>query len=247
MDVWKPKYMLPIAPLMIEHRTIERMTAVIREQAERSEAGEELDIRFIPAVVDFMRTYADRTHHGKEEDILFRTLKTKPMSADHRLILERLERDHAQARQMVGKLSSLGASHAEGHPSAAYEASMLMKDLVELYKKHIEEEDQRFFVPVMDYLSPDERNAMLTAFMDFDSRMIHEKYAKVAEDMGGDRPVHISREAEGRWRCRVCGYIYDPADGDRDGGIPPGTPFQSLPDDWVCPVCGASKDAFEHL
>ncbi|MCG7843883.1 MAG: rubredoxin [Methanomassiliicoccales archaeon] len=239
--------MLPIAPLMIEHRTIERMAAVMQEQAERLGTGGELDHRFIPAVVDFMRTYADRTHHGKEEDILFRALKSKRLSGDHRRILEQLERDHVQAREMVGKLNSIGMSHAEGRPSAAYEASMLMKDLVDLYHRHIEMEDQRFFVPVMDYFSPEERDAMLAAFMDFDSRMIHEKYAKVVEGLGGDRPAHISREAGGKWRCRVCGYIYDPMEGDRDGGIAPGTQFQDLPDDWVCPVCEASKDAFEHL
>ena len=47
------------------------------------------------------------------------------------------------------------------------------------------------------------------------------------------------------YRCRVCGYIYDPEKGDPDGGIPPGTEFEDIPDDWVCPVCGVSKDMFE--
>jgi len=45
--------------------------------------------------------------------------------------------------------------------------------------------------------------------------------------------------------CTVCGYVYDPADGDPDNGIAPGTKFEDIPDDWVCPVCGASKDQFE--
>ncbi|MBI5575985.1 MAG: SDR family oxidoreductase [Deltaproteobacteria bacterium] len=48
-----------------------------------------------------------------------------------------------------------------------------------------------------------------------------------------------------KWRCIPCGYIYDPELGDPDGGIEPGTPFESIPDDWVCPLCGASKDDFE--
>jgi len=47
-----------------------------------------------------------------------------------------------------------------------------------------------------------------------------------------------------KYVCEVCGYIYDPADGDADGKIPSGTAFESLPDDWVCPMCGASKDSF---
>ncbi|MBR8833491.1 MAG: rubredoxin [Stigonema ocellatum SAG 48.90 = DSM 106950] len=45
--------------------------------------------------------------------------------------------------------------------------------------------------------------------------------------------------------CAVCAYEYDPEVGDPDGGIAPGTPFEDIPDDWVCPVCGATKDQFD--
>jgi rubredoxin len=48
-----------------------------------------------------------------------------------------------------------------------------------------------------------------------------------------------------RYRCTICGYIYDPEKGDPESGIEPGTSFDDLPDDWVCPLCGASKDDFE--
>lgn len=47
--------------------------------------------------------------------------------------------------------------------------------------------------------------------------------------------------------CTVCGYIYDPEVGDPDSGIAPGTPFDDLPEDWVCPVCGADKSMFEEM
>ena len=50
-----------------------------------------------------------------------------------------------------------------------------------------------------------------------------------------------------KWRCSACGYEYDPDAGDTDAGIEPGTSFEELPDDWVCPVCGAGKDAFEKI
>ena len=46
-------------------------------------------------------------------------------------------------------------------------------------------------------------------------------------------------------RCTVCGYVYDPVVGDPDGGIKPGTPFENIPDSWVCPICGADKSQFE--
>jgi rubredoxin len=50
-----------------------------------------------------------------------------------------------------------------------------------------------------------------------------------------------------KWECRVCGYVYDPKKGDPDNGAPPGTSFDALPNDWVCPSCGASKDLFDKL
>jgi rubredoxin len=47
-----------------------------------------------------------------------------------------------------------------------------------------------------------------------------------------------------KYICNVCGYVYDPAQGDAAGGIEPGTPFDKLPADWVCPLCGVGKDEF---
>jgi len=50
-----------------------------------------------------------------------------------------------------------------------------------------------------------------------------------------------------KYQCIPCGYIYDPADGDSEAGIAPGTPFAGLPEDWVCPMCGADKSQFEKV
>lgn len=50
-----------------------------------------------------------------------------------------------------------------------------------------------------------------------------------------------------KYRCKICGYIYDPAKGDADSGVLPGTPFEQLPDTWICPICGATKDQFEKI
>ncbi|KAF5065258.1 rubredoxin [Proteiniclasticum sp. QWL-01] len=46
--------------------------------------------------------------------------------------------------------------------------------------------------------------------------------------------------------CTLCGYVYDPAVGDEDNGVAPGTPFEAIPEEWVCPLCGAGKDQFEE-
>ena len=48
----------------------------------------------------------------------------------------------------------------------------------------------------------------------------------------------------GKYVCGICGYVYDPAVGDPDGNIPPGVSFDKLPDEWVCPICGAGKSEF---
>jgi rubredoxin len=49
-----------------------------------------------------------------------------------------------------------------------------------------------------------------------------------------------------RWVCTICQYVYDPAEGDPDNGVAPGTAFEELPQEWVCPVCGAGKEVFEQ-
>ena len=65
----------------------------------------------------------------------------------------------------------------------------------------------------------------------------------------GQHPYALLVEIEGgemqKYECSICGYIYDPAKGDPDTDIPPGTAFEDLPDDWYCPDCGAEKDMFD--
>jgi len=65
-------------------------------------------------------------------------------------------------------------------------------------------------------------------------------------------PSYVAEKEEAvpkmaKYRCTVCEYVYDPELGDPDGGIKPGTPFEEIPDDWVCPVCGAAKSEFEKI
>ena len=50
-----------------------------------------------------------------------------------------------------------------------------------------------------------------------------------------------------KWKCMTCGYRYDPEEGDPDAGVEPGTRFEDLPDDWVCPRCGVGKDMSEKI
>jgi flavin reductase (DIM6/NTAB) family NADH-FMN oxidoreductase RutF/rubredoxin len=56
-----------------------------------------------------------------------------------------------------------------------------------------------------------------------------------------------SKPLGSKYYCNLCGYEYDPAEGDPENGIPPGTPFEDLPDDWTCPICGAEKEDFSEI
>lgn len=73
------------------------------------------------------------------------------------------------------------------------------------------------------------------------------KYLKLNPAVPAPGPLrHRNKNYEKmkKYRCEVCDWIYDPAVGDPDGGIAPGTPFEELPDSWVCPVCGVGKEDF---
>ena len=89
--------MKPIGPLMREHRLIERMLSVFEGETRKMTEKGKVDPLFIDTAVDFIRTYADRTHHGKEEDILFRDLMKKRLSPEHTRIMEELVAEHKYA------------------------------------------------------------------------------------------------------------------------------------------------------
>ncbi len=68
---------------------------------------------------------------------------------------------------------------------------------------------------------------------------------QTAFSAGYHRILHRRLKHMDSYVCSICGYVYDPAEGDPDNGVEPGTAFEDLPDDWTCPICGASKDDFE--
>ena len=68
-----------------------------------------------------------------------------------------------------------------------------------------------------------------------------------SQKLRGCRGFYFREEKMAKYRCTVCGYIYDPAVGDSSQGIAAGTPFEQLPDTWVCPECGVAKDMFEKI
>jgi hemerythrin-like domain-containing protein len=181
--------MLPISPLMVEHRIIERMIDIMKDEIKSLKASEKPDAVFIDTAVDFFRTYADATHHGKEEDILFRELKKKELILEHRAQMEDLINDHIIGRKAVAELVNARDKYFNGDANAVKTILERMQFLTEFYPKHIEKEDKHFFIPVMGYFSPEEQQALLEEGHAFDRKMIHKKYDKLVGDLEWKRDI----------------------------------------------------------
>ena len=175
------------APLMREHRLIERMLAAVQTELAAIEARGRVDPVTIDTAVDFIRTYADRTHHGKEEDILFAALASRDLSAEDRAAMDDLVADHAFARLVTTRLAAANARYRGGEVAALAEVAAEMQTLCDFYPEHIAKEDKGFFPAARAYFSADEEQAMLARFWDFDRLLIHEKYAAVVEAVEASR------------------------------------------------------------
>ena len=169
------------APLMIEHRLIERMLSVIKNALAEIETKHKVDPVFVDAAVDFIRVYADRTHHGKEEDILFRELNNKKLTSEDRQLMQELIDEHIFGRQTTKALVEANTRYRNGDETALAEISSNLKTLIEFYPRHIEKEDKLFFPSSRNYFTEKEDQAMLAEFWEFDRNMIHEKYKSLIE------------------------------------------------------------------
>jgi hemerythrin-like domain-containing protein len=172
--------MIPIGPLMIEHRLIERVIKMLPEMSKRMTEKGELEPLLIDMTVDFIRMYADRTHHGKEEEILFRDLSKRNLTEeDHRFMGELVD-EHVYARQTVRELMAAKERYLKGDKGALAIIKDKMEALFRLYPEHIRKEDKVFFPASMKCFSREEQEVMLKEMWEFDRGMIHEKYKIVA-------------------------------------------------------------------
>jgi len=173
----------PAGPLMMEHRVIERLVHVLVTELDAIGDTGRADPVLIDRATDFIRTYADHCHHGKEEDILFRQLEKKPLEGPLAALMHELIADHVYGRSLTRQLSEATARYASGDQSALPEIDRAMRTLADFYPKHIEKEDRHFFKPCLEYFTEDERQQMLRDFHDFDASLIHERYRSVVEDL----------------------------------------------------------------
>jgi hemerythrin-like domain-containing protein len=174
--------MKPRGLLMIEHRLIEKMIEVIRKEMAKIKETNKVDTIFIDTAVDFIRIYADKTHHGKEEDILFRDCAKKDMSEKDIKIMNELVEEHKYGRRIVAELVEAKDDYIMGNDTI----DIILKNLgrlVEFYPEHIKKEDRVFFPDSEKYFSTDELEEQLREFREFDQTMIHEKYRMDVEQL----------------------------------------------------------------
>ena len=190
--------MLPIGPLMIEHRLIERMIALMGAELTRIKDNVAVDPEFafvdpvfLDIAVDFMRTYGDRCHHGKEEDLLFAELAQKELSPEHRRTMEELVREHVWARETTASLVQAKEGYLLEKPGALDDLLQHLGKLVEFYPQHIDQEDHHFFIPCMDYFSEAEKAVLLQQMREFDQKLIHEKYRGIVEGIENRKACRI--------------------------------------------------------
>ncbi len=175
--------MMPVGYLMIEHRLIERMIKLMADELVLNIKNGKVNLSFIDAAIDFIKNYADKCHHGKEEDILFRDLTKKNMSAEHKKIMEELIQEHVIGRQTVVRLVSAKEEYASSKTKSTAEIEKNIKWLIEFYPKHIAKEDKQFFLPCMGYFDKEGQARMLEEFYAFDGETIQDKYKKIVKDL----------------------------------------------------------------
>lgn len=174
--------MKPIGPLMWEHRLIEKMLASMMRHIDQIEKSKKVNPLVIDMAADFIRTYADRTHHGKEEEILFRDLAKKDLAPELKKIMQELIDEHIWGRKTTAALVAAKEKYLQGNGDELPRIIDCARQLGNFYPKHIEKEDKHFFYPCQEYFDKDEQTRMLAEFWEFDRKMIHEKYNKIYED-----------------------------------------------------------------
>jgi hemerythrin-like domain-containing protein len=179
--------MKPRGLLMIEHRLIEKMLNIADREVRAMEETSFVDPVFIDGMVDFIRVYADRTHHGKEEDILFKELGGKGMDGTDAEMMLDLIQEHRRAREAVRDLVRAKENYLGGEIEALVDVREKMQWLIGFYPVHIAKEDKIFFPNTEKYFGREELDAMLSSFRQFDALMIHEKYNRVVEELSRTR------------------------------------------------------------
>ena len=172
----------PTERLEWEHHCIQKVVGAMAPLAETLEKGGSVDAETLHGIVQFMRTFADKCHHGKEEKHLFTSLEKKgvPVSG---CPLGILLLEHQKGRTLVTKLSELTESYAEGNTSARPEIAKCLHELMHLYPGHIWKEEYLLFPMSNKIVPPEEQKVMSNDFEEVDKTFgpdLHDQFLQTA-------------------------------------------------------------------
>ena len=167
-----------IGPLEEEHRVISSTLSVFEAEMEKIKQQERVDPIAINMSIDFIRTYADLVHHGKEENIFFRELQKKNLSSEQSQIMKELVEEHKHSRSILARWVDATEKYFDGEDTTR-EIIDCLKELTTFYPMHIMKEDKHFFASVIEYFTPEELDEMIREFEEFDGKVLHWKYRKV--------------------------------------------------------------------
>jgi len=177
----------PIELLKQEHVVILRMGQDIERRLRSFREQDQVDPAYIDTAVDFIRTYADFCHHGKEEGILFRALEKKELEPPLVRLMKELVQEHDWARATTKRLAEANRAYAEGDTDQLAIGLRLLRQIQSFYPGHITKEESRFFNPCLEYFSEEELETMLVEFAAFDRKVIHEKYRRLVETLSDEQ------------------------------------------------------------
>ncbi len=195
--------MRPVEILMQEHRVIEVALSCLEAMVQKAEADNRLEQEPAEQIVDLIRNFADRCHHGKEEDRLFPALVAKGMPKEGGPIAVMLA-EHDMGREFVGRMAQSIESAAQGDQQGLQEFSSAAYGYINLLRAHIQKEDRILFPMADRFLNNEDQKALLAEFARVESDHMgagtHERYLKIAETLAakyGVKATAIEHAATG--------------------------------------------------
>ena len=185
--------------LEAEHRVIQRMVAGMSVLAEQIEVGEPVDVSLLESIVMFLRTFADRLHHGKEESFLFPALIRRGVPSQG-CPIGGLTMEHQKGRVMVGELADAVRGYAAGEPPARENLVKSLRALVAFYPNHIWKEDYLLFPLAGKVLTPEDQQELMDKFETVERELgfdVHEGFDKVAAELERKVSGIVSSPKEG--------------------------------------------------
>ena len=173
----------PTQMLEDEHVVIAKVVAAAPLLADLLEAGQTVDVETLRGVVEFMRTFADKCHHGKEEELLFPLLLKKGVPAEG-CPVGPLMAEHTAGRALVRKLADAAKAYQSGDPAAKEAVVQGLRGIGTLYPNHIWKEDYLLFPMTLKVVGLEEQQALYHQFEQVEERVgrdVHQRLEQFAE------------------------------------------------------------------